>query len=44
MLAGEEHSCAMFCFVKGIPLIVPGTYYADLKALKLQSVLPLYNA
>jgi hypothetical protein len=44
MLAGAEHSCAMFCFEKGIPLIVPGTHYADSKALKLQSVSPLYNA
>jgi hypothetical protein len=34
----------MFCFEKGIPLIVPGTHYADSKALKLQSVSPLYNA
>jgi hypothetical protein len=34
----------MFCFEKGIPLIVPSTHYADLKALKLQSVSPLYNA
>jgi hypothetical protein len=31
-------------FKKGIPLIVPNTYYADSKALKLQSVSPLYNA
>jgi hypothetical protein len=31
-------------FEKGIPLIVPGTHYADSKALKLQSVSPLYNA
>jgi hypothetical protein len=34
----------MFCFENGIPLIVPGTHYSDLKALKLQSVSPLYNA
>jgi hypothetical protein len=35
----------MFCFFEeSIPLIVPGTYYADSKALKLQSVSPLYNA
>jgi hypothetical protein len=45
MLAGAEHSCAMSCFFKkGIPLIVPNTYYTDSKALKLQSVSPLYNA
>ena len=44
MLAGAEHSCAMFLFEKGIPLIVPDTHYADSKALKLQSVSPLYNA
>jgi hypothetical protein len=45
MLAGAEHSCAMSCFFKkGIPLIVPNTHYADSKALKLQSVSPLYNA
>jgi hypothetical protein len=44
MLAGAEHSCAMFCFEKGIPLIVPNTHYAGSKALKLQSVSPLYNA
>jgi hypothetical protein len=31
-------------FKKGIPLIVPNTCYVDSKALKLQSVLPLYNA
>jgi hypothetical protein len=31
-------------FKKGIPLIVPNTHYADSKALKLQSVSPLYNA
>jgi hypothetical protein len=30
-------------FKKGITLIVPNTRYADLKALKLQSVSPLYN-
>jgi hypothetical protein len=30
-------------FKKGIPLIVPNTHYADSKALKLQSVSPLYN-
>jgi hypothetical protein len=34
----------MFLLKKGIPLIVPNTHYADLKALKLQSVSPLYNA
>jgi hypothetical protein len=34
----------MLCFERGIPLIVPGTHYADSKALKLQSVSPLYNA
>jgi hypothetical protein len=36
----------LLCFVlkKGIPLVVPNTHYADLKALKLQSVSPLYNA
>jgi hypothetical protein len=44
MLDGVEHSCAMFRFEKGIPLIVPGTHYADSKALKLQIVSPLYNA
>jgi hypothetical protein len=46
MLAGAEHSCAMSCFFlkKGFPLIVPNTHYADSKALKLQSVSPLYNA
>jgi hypothetical protein len=44
MLAGAEHSCAIFCLKRGIPLIVPGTHYADSKALKLQSVSPLYNA
>jgi hypothetical protein len=44
MLARAEHSCAMFCLRKGIPLIVPNTHYADSKALKLQSVSPLYNA
>jgi hypothetical protein len=31
-------------FEESIPLIVQGTHYADLKALKLQSVSPLYNA
>jgi hypothetical protein len=44
MFAGAEHSCAMFRFEKGIPLIVPNMHYADSKALKLQSVSPLYNA
>jgi hypothetical protein len=46
MFAGAEHSCAMICFFlkKSIPLIVQGTHYADSKALKLQSVSPLYNA
>jgi hypothetical protein len=45
MLAGAEHSCAMYCFFKKcIPLIVPNTHYADSKVLKLQSVSPLYNA
>jgi hypothetical protein len=44
MLAGAEHSCAMFCLKRGIPLIVPNTHYADSKTLKLQSVSPLYNA
>jgi hypothetical protein len=44
MLARAEHSCAMFCFEKVIPLIVPGTHYSDSKALKLQSVSPIYNA
>jgi hypothetical protein len=44
MLARAEHSCAMFCFEKVIPLIVPGTHYSDSKALKLQSVSALYNA
>jgi hypothetical protein len=45
MLAGAKHSCAMFCLRrKGIPLIVQHTHYADSKALKLQSVSPLYNA
>jgi hypothetical protein len=36
----------VICLVlkKGIPLIVPNTHYADSKALKLQSVSPLYNA
>jgi hypothetical protein len=44
MLARAEHSCAMSCFFKkGIPLIVP-KHYAGSKALKLQSVSPLYNA
>jgi hypothetical protein len=31
-------------FENGIPLIVPGTHYADSEALKLQSVSPVYNA
>jgi hypothetical protein len=44
MLVGAEHSCAMFRFKKGIPLIVLDMHYADSKALKLQSVSPLYNA
>jgi mannitol-specific phosphotransferase system IIBC component len=44
MLAGVEHSCAMSCLKKGIPLIVPNKHYVDLKALMLQSVSPLYNA
>jgi hypothetical protein len=45
MLAEAEHSCVMsYFFKKGIPLIVPNTHYADSKALKLQSVSPLYNA
>jgi hypothetical protein len=45
MLAGAENSCAMFCFFEeSIPLIVQGTHYSDSKALKLQSVSPLYNA
>jgi hypothetical protein len=43
MLAGVEHSCVMFSLKRGIPLIVSNTHYADSKALKLQSVLPLYN-
>jgi hypothetical protein len=44
MFARAEHSCAMTCLKKDIPLIVPNTHYADSKALKLQSVSPLYNA
>jgi hypothetical protein len=44
MLAGAEHSCAMFYLKRGISLIVSGTHYADSKALKLQSVSPLHNA
>jgi hypothetical protein len=31
-------------FKKGIPLIVSNTHYTDSKALKVQSVSPLYNA
>ena len=31
-------------FEKAFPLVVQGTIYADSKALKLQSVSPLYNA
>jgi hypothetical protein len=31
-------------FKKSIQFIVPNTHYADSKALKLQSVSPLYNA
>jgi hypothetical protein len=34
----------LFFFEESIPLIVQGTHYADSKALKLQSVSPLYNA
>jgi hypothetical protein len=34
----------MFCFKNSIPLIVPNTDYADSKALKLQSVSPIYDA
>jgi hypothetical protein len=35
----------MSCFYKkDIPLIVPNTHYSVSKALKLQSVSPLYNA
>jgi hypothetical protein len=34
----------MFCFETSIPFIMPNTHYADLKALNLQSVSPLYNA
>jgi hypothetical protein len=36
----------VLCLVseKGIPLIVADTHYADSKALKLQSVSPLYYA
>jgi hypothetical protein len=44
MLARAEHSYAIFHFEKGIPLIVPGTHFADSKALKMQSVSLLYNA
>jgi hypothetical protein len=44
MLARAEHSYAIFHFEKGIPLIVPGTHFADSEALKLQSVSLLYNA
>jgi hypothetical protein len=44
MLAGAEHSCAMFYFEKDIPLIMPDIHYVDSKALKLQSVSPIYNA
>jgi hypothetical protein len=36
--------CYVLFFKKGIPFIVPNTHYADSKALKLQSVSPLYNA
>jgi hypothetical protein len=36
--------CYVFFKKKGIPLIVPNMHYADSKALKLQSVSPLYNA
>jgi hypothetical protein len=45
MLAGAEHFLVLcLVFKKGIPIIVPNTHYADSKALKLQSVSPLYNA
>jgi hypothetical protein len=44
MLAGAEYSCAISCLKKHIPIIVPNTHYADSKALKLQSVSPLYSA
>jgi hypothetical protein len=36
--------CYVLFFEESIPLIVQGTHYADSKALKLQSVSPLYNA
>jgi hypothetical protein len=34
----------MFYFEKDIPLIMPDIHYVDSKALKLQSVSPIYNA
>jgi hypothetical protein len=36
--------CYVSFFEESIPLIVPNTHYADSKALKLQSIPPLYNA
>jgi hypothetical protein len=43
MLAGAEHSCPML-HLKSILLMVPSTHYATSKALKLESVSPLYHA
>jgi hypothetical protein len=42
----SEHNILVLCFClkKGIRLIAPGTHYSNSKALKLQSVSPLYNA
>jgi hypothetical protein len=48
MLSNASRSGTFLCYVlffeESIPLIVQGTHYADSKALKLQSVSPLYNA
>jgi hypothetical protein len=44
MLAGAEHSCAMFCLKRAFHLSCQAHIIRTRKALKLQSVSPLYNA
>jgi hypothetical protein len=45
MLAGAEHSCVMFRFRRNVvPLSCQARIIRIQKALKLQSVSPLYNA
>jgi hypothetical protein len=44
MLAGAEHSCAMFRFIrKAFPLSCQARIIRIQKVMKLQSVSPLYN-